>query len=53
MHLKETLGSDLLMTSSKNLILSISPKQIVIILSIFYDGRDYETIMDSEMPHKD
>ena len=28
-------------------------KQIVIILSIFYGGREYETMMSSEIPHKD
>jgi len=28
-------------------------KQIVIILSIFYGGREYETIMSSEIPYKD
>ncbi|SDZ17201.1 type II toxin-antitoxin system RelE/ParE family toxin [Nitrosomonas sp. Nm58] len=27
-------------------------KQIVIILNIFYGGRDYETIMGKETPHK-
>ena len=31
----------------------IENKQIVIILNIFYGGRDYETIMNSEIQHKD